>query len=450
MLRLTAGFFVAVAVVWSPSVVNGQAQLTTEKLIGDAVADIGPKYADVDAAITRFKNRDTLGARALLEEARKKDPSLPPTDLMLAKLYFQSGNIPAGRAALEKTVTDFPGDPEAYLILADQDFNQGGTVEGEALYDKALSLIEPFNANQKRKRNFIIRARWGRAAVAERRRNWTAMGRDLQELLKVDAHHAAARYKMGIALCMLNRFNEGRAAFEAARADDKALPSAPLALAMMYDRLDRMDDARKAYAEALNLDKNDLNAMIAYGQFLIKQDSLDEAERMLTLARNAHPDSVDALVLGGVAARMNGKSKEAEQLFVSALGKVPASVVAINQLALLLIGQEDDASRSRALQFAVINSKLNEQSADAHVTAAWVYFKLGRLVEFNNSLRTGLQLGALNQDSSYLVAEMLSAQESQEQKENARRILTEALTADNPGIFVHRKEAQDLLRKLGG
>jgi Tfp pilus assembly protein PilF len=448
--RLVAGLLLTVVLLSKPAPALAQTQLTTKALIGDAVADVGPKYSDIDAAITRFNNRDTLGARALLEEARKKDPTLPPTDLLLAKMYFLTGNAAAGRAALEKTAAEFSGDPEVYLILGDQDFSQGGTVEAEALYEKALPLIEKFNENPKRKRNFGIRARWGRAAVAERRKNWAAMGRDLQELLKIDEHHASARYKMGIALCMLNRFPEGRTAFEAAKKDDNALPSAALAVALMYDRLGRTEDARKAYIEAFNQDKTDLNAMISYGQFLIKVGSLDEAEKMLALARNTHPDSLDALILGGVAARMNGKAKEAEQLFVTALGKFPAHSIVINQLALLLIQQEEDSSRSRALQFAVINSKLNEQSADAHVTAAWVNFKLNRLADFNNSLRTGLQLGGLNQDSSYLVAEMLSAQNTQEQKENARRLLTEALGAESGGIFIHRKEAQDLLKKLGG
>jgi predicted Zn-dependent protease len=98
-----------------------------EILIGDAVADIGPKYSDIDEAIKRFNNRDPLSARALLEEARKKSPGLPPSDLTLAKMYFLAGNAQAGRAQLEKTVTENPGDPEAYLILADQDLSQGGT-----------------------------------------------------------------------------------------------------------------------------------------------------------------------------------------------------------------------------------------------------------------------------------------------------------------------------------
>lgn len=433
-----------------PAASRAQAQLNTELLIGDAVADLGPKYSDVDEAIKRFNNRDVLSARALLEEARKKSPSLPPTDMMLAKMYLISGNTNAGRAALEKTVAENPADPEAYILLADIDFAQGGTVEAEALYDKALGLTEKFNDNPKRKRNFGIRGRWGRAQVAERRKNWTAMGSDLQALLKIDDHHAGARYKMGVALCRLNRFPEGKAAFEAARKDDKNLPGASLSMALLYDQMGRSDDAKKAFVDAIKEDQTDLAAMAQYAQWLIKNGSFDEAESRLALARKAHPESLDVFVLSGAAAVMNGKMKEAEDFFVTALGKAPARLDVINQLALLLIEQDNDDSRKRALQFATMNAKINDNSADAQITLAWVYFKLGQKTEANDALKRGLQLGNLTPDSSYHVAVMISLTNQPEQVDGAKRILTEALTAENAGIFVHRKEAQELLKKLGG
>jgi cytochrome c-type biogenesis protein CcmH/NrfG len=115
-----------------------------------------------------------------------------------------------------------------------------------------------------------------------------------------------------------------------------------------------------------------------------------------------------------------------------------------------LIEQNDDESRTRAFQFADINSKVNKNSADAQVTLAWVYFKLGRAADASNVLRQGLQLGTLSPDSSYLVASMLSSQNQPEQIEAAKRLLTETLTADAPGIFIHKKDAQELLKKLGG
>src|SRR5262245_65076962 len=68
------------------------AQMTKDMLIGDSVSEMGTKYADVDEAIKRFMNRDVLAARQFLESAKKKDPNLPPVDLILAKMYFLTNN----------------------------------------------------------------------------------------------------------------------------------------------------------------------------------------------------------------------------------------------------------------------------------------------------------------------------------------------------------------------
>src|SRR6201989_1987841 len=74
-----------------------RAQITTQILIGDSVSEIGNRYGDVDEAIKRFTNHDVLAARQFLDSAKKKDPSLPPVDLMLAKMYFLAGNVQGGR-----------------------------------------------------------------------------------------------------------------------------------------------------------------------------------------------------------------------------------------------------------------------------------------------------------------------------------------------------------------
>src|SRR4051812_18599037 len=91
--------------------------ITTQMLIGDAVStDSLAKYTGVDQAIKYFIIHDVLAARQFLEAAKKKDPALPPVDLLLAKMYFLGGNAVAGRASLEKTATDNPDDPEPSLI----------------------------------------------------------------------------------------------------------------------------------------------------------------------------------------------------------------------------------------------------------------------------------------------------------------------------------------------
>jgi Tfp pilus assembly protein PilF len=249
---------------------------------------------------------------------------------------------------------------------------------------------------------------------------------------------------------MQDKFREGYDAFVLARKENSELPNPFLSTALLYDRLGRVPEARRMFDQAIGAEPNDLSTITNYAQFLIKSDALNDAVARLALARKSHPESLDVYTLSGVAARMNGKPAEAETFFVSALGKAPAHIGVMNQLATLLVGQEDEQKKVRAMQFAAMNAKLNPESADANITLAWVNFKLGRAAEATAALRAGLQQGALSPDSSYLVAEIISSQKRPEDFEAAKRLIGEALVSDQTGIFVYRKEAQALLKTLGG
>jgi tetratricopeptide (TPR) repeat protein len=232
-------------------------QFTTKDLIGDSVSEVGTRYADVDQAIQRFNNKDFPGARQFLESAKRKDPTLPPTDLTLAKMYLLSNNVVGGRAALEKVAMENPGDPEALLILANQDLQQGRFIEAEALYDKAIGLIDKFSENPKRKRNFQINVRAGRSAVYERRQNWAAAANDLKDLLKVDPDNFNGHHRLGVALFMQKKHKEGFDEFKAAADLDKEkrLPGPWVSAAFYYDQLDQQQQAQKAFDEAMKVGK---------------------------------------------------------------------------------------------------------------------------------------------------------------------------------------------------
>src|SRR5436190_7799349 len=312
---------------------NAKAQtITTQMLIGDAVStDSLAKYTDVDQAIKYFINRDVLASRQFIESAKKKDPALPPVDLLLAKMYFLGGNAVAGRASLEKTATETPDDPEPAILLADQALAQGRTIEADALYDRALQLTAKFNGAAKRKRNFEIRARAGRASVAQRRKNWDTAIEDLRSLIKLDPDNAVAHYRLGQTLFMQNKFKEGYPEFQQAKSKDKNLPDPDVATALMYDQIKIADKTAKTqqfFDRAMTTNKTDPATVTSYAQWLIKQatpQTLPKAEALLADARKANPGNLNLLILSGVAARMAKKMKPAEDYFIEALGIAPAN-----------------------------------------------------------------------------------------------------------------------------
>ncbi len=175
------------------------AQITVQNVIGNAVADAGPKYAEVQSAIDRFTHNDSAAARLDLEAAKKKFPQLAPPEVMMAELW-QVANQPSNeRAELENCVKNYPTDPEAYLILADFSFAEGRTAAAEALFDRAAQLAANFTENARRKHDFQYRIAAGLAAVAERRAQWELAKKHLESWLALDPD--SARLTPGWAGC---------------------------------------------------------------------------------------------------------------------------------------------------------------------------------------------------------------------------------------------------------
>src|SRR5262249_25107834 len=148
---------------------------TAEWLVGNAVSDAKTaKYKDVSEAITRFRNGDTSGALQLLTSAHQANPTLAPVEVMMGRLWSAAGQPAAARNQLEKAVTANPADPEAYLYFAEAALVENRITDADAILQKAKPIIDAFNDNLKRKRNFQIRFNSAMAAVNEARNQWDA------------------------------------------------------------------------------------------------------------------------------------------------------------------------------------------------------------------------------------------------------------------------------------
>ena len=426
---------------------HAKAQLSATALIGDSVSTPdSPRYSDIAEAIKRFNNRDVLGARTFLESAKRKEEKLPPVGVMLAKMYVLTNNGAAVRPALEQSINDEASDPEPYLILAESTLAANQTIEADALFDKSVKLIAAYKVNPKRARRLAIRAYRGRAAVAERRRNWQAAEADLKAWLKLDPDNATAHTRMGQTLCMLDRVQEGYKEFVEARNLDKERANPYVLVATTYERRGEQDKALEQFAKAYKQESKSETVLLTYAQSLIRAGKLSQAARVLKEARAAAPESFNVWLFSGVAARMAGDMDSAERALMRALSIQPSSRDAFDQIAQVLTAQDDEAKKARGLQFAATNAKLYEKNPDVNVTLAWALYQNDRSREATGALRKAVQAGggALSADSRVLVAKIYLANDN---KENARRLLQSALN-ENRGVFVHKAEAEKLLASI--
>lgn len=444
-----------------PAAGNPPDPFTVQNLIGDAVSLSNQDYPDVDRAIQRFKNTDVQGALEFLQQAKKKYPKLPPTELSMAKLHIFNRDGQSGRAWLEETVTKHPADPEAYLLLADLAFTEQRTTESSALFDKAAALVEKFAENEKRKKNFDIRVLAGRAAVYERRQQWQEANELLAKWAALDPESSAAHTRLGVTLFQLGKPAEAYAQFAKARELQPDAANPNVLLGQLYMQLQvrekanndaakaktAFDSAKAAFEKAYAEDaKNEATAR-SYAEWLVQQNDLANAKKVAEALRKDAPESIAALMLDGVVAKMQGDLKAAEEALNQVLVLDPNNAGARNLLALILSESPNLTDQERALGHAQNNAERFQQNSQTNITLAWVLFKLGRAEEAKAFLQRGVQAGGMNADSYYLIARILV---QQNQREQARRALTEMLQKAGAGMFMYRKEAEALLQELGG
>jgi tetratricopeptide (TPR) repeat protein len=417
--------------------------LSVQNLIGDAVSLSNQQYPEVDSAIKRFLNNDAAGAREFLELAKKKYPKLPPSDLTLAKMFVIIREGQRARLMLEQTVTQHPDDPEAYLLLADLAFAEGRTTEAHALFERAQTLTEKFTENEKRQRNFQIRVLAGLAAIHERRTQWAQAATLLEKWITIDPDSAVAHQRLGATLYRLEKSAEALEEFKKARQIDPNAANPLILMGQLNTQAGKLDEARKNFEAAYAGEPDNQTTARSFAEWLIQQNDLDKAQAVAKALRDKTPNSVDALLLDGVVAKMRGQSEAAEEAFMQVLALDPNNSYATNLLALVLSESKEPADLERALAHAQRNATLFPNSPQASITMAWVLYQMGRINEARQIL--GQRIQNPTADAMYLVARIM---ELEKQSDKAAALLDQTLKQMGAGVFMYRREAEAMLKRL--
>ncbi len=438
--RYMVGLMVGLLGMWAATVCSAEPVPVGET---PPVGEPPQQIQEVQDAVTRFRNGDIEGARALLAAACKKHADLPPPDVIMAQLFASVNQLDRAILSLESAIKESPTDPEALVILADLAFRGGRQTEAKFLYTEAQRLMNEFKGTARRKKLILQRMCSGLAGLAEAAEDWATAQKHLETWLKEDPDNVMALQRLGRALFQQNKADEAMEKFRAAKkANDQVLTPEAI-MAQLYESAGQREQAAKMMVAALNAEPKNLQTRLAAAQWAFDTEQYDQAKQQVEIALKLDPDSFQAKMLAGLVAYFMKDYKTAESHFQSAHLQSPGNFAALNNWALALTEQDEEAKKRKALEVAQIGAQAFGNVAEAWSTYGWVLYRLGRLNEADQALGRAASSGQLSPDTAFYIARVMV---DRGQTDRAKELLKQALQTKRP--FSKRQEAEALLKGL--
>lgn len=422
-------------------------QASAEPIVGEETIEI-PSGDSADQkpsdAMALFRAGDYDGSLKLWREVEKKDADCPPAQVIMAQLFFQVGKSKEAAAAAQRAAVEVPNDPEPHMVLAGIALRDGQVAEAEKQFQEVARLLPAFQKSARRKAAMEQRLQAGWVTVAEGRKDWPAMQKAADALLKLNPNNVMAMRRGAYAMFQQKNIDGALAMLRKAAEANKSAVAPEAALAQFYEKAGDVENVKKWSAAALEAAPKDLKTRLLVGQCALETGLMDDAQKHAVVAMQIAPESLEAEFFRGLVALCQKDYRTAESYFESAGRRAKGNVFPItNNLALALIEQRDPKKNARALEYAEANAKQSPKSANALSTYAWVLYRLGRLNDAEKAVRAAAAAGPVSVDTAYYWARIAA---DQGRKDEAKKTLETALKA--PGRSMFRQEAEDLLNEL--
>ncbi len=430
---------------------------------------------ELKAAFEDFRNRKFEDAVAKLDNIRKNNKDMAPSQLILASwlTQVQPSQPQAVRQAIEVAVTKHPNDPEAYVILAELNLQNSCVTEAEALFDKGAAMNANFIDSAKRKSEIQKRILIGQAQIQALRGKRDEAITTLNNVLKLDEKNIGALNLLGLISFNAEDYDAAISAYAKAREIQPSLLLPQARVAMMCQQKGTEEGkklAAKYMKEAIAVDAKDPQVRIVAAQWSLTigksaqaAQQADYAIQLLTQLKTEKPDDVltaslysEAKQLRGMIALFEKDYATAEKQFKEILAESPSNFAATNCLALALCEQEE-AKQKKAVEYAQVNvDRFGQQQPEVFATAAWVMHKMGKYQECAQLLQRYIQLTNGNMSSDvayYLAANMEKTASNVADAEQKANIIKQALeivskAVENKAPFMMRPEAEALKARL--
>lgn len=435
-------------------------------------------------AMEAFQNNNAQGTLDKLNEAKKADASLPPGELMLARLLIAINNIAQGRQLLDRVASQNPDTPEVYLLLGNLALGEGRLTDAFLQYSQAGMLVGAQDDgktsvvkdrwNDVRRADFLREVYSGKAAVFEQLQNWDRAQTELIPWLAMNPEDPLVHFRKGRLYYLQGVASNDDKSFETSYAEakkefkdaymmqkkaglyknDPAMERPEVMLLQLHTLANKLDRARdeikliEGEEAAIKSDdsKEASRIFTQISTWYLRQGEFEEAQKYAKKATELDKDS-DALKALSAMLGYYSNDPKAEDDFSKMHANSPGDFFASNYLALILSESTEEAKRNRAVQLAELNARLYQQSAEALSTLGWCYFNAGRYQDALRVMGVFTQGAQISPDTAYYFAKVLFSI-NKRATDDVFNLLNSAIAAKGP--FKHRGEAETWMAALTG
>lgn len=401
----------------------------------------------VVAARKALAEGDLIVSGQHAQQALAQNAWLPPPMLLIAQLHLADGRWSKGNLALRHAAAQDKTHPELYLTCGQLALAQGRNLDAWVHLEKALNTTFPETWSQQQRQQLQVMCYHGLASVAERDKDWAVAASILEKWSQLQPPDAALLGRWGKVLFLSGEHEEAEKKFRQSHELSQSTNPPELAMAALFVTVGDLQSAEKLYQKALEKYASDGRVYYEYGGALLVAGRCREAsenlEKALEIGSDVAGFATNVTVMRGLVARSLKNYEQAEELFTQVLRERPGHFQATAQLPLVLVQQQDDAKRQRALQAATILAEKYSQSPHALTAAGWVYYRMGRLEEAEQMLKQACAGDTVEPESVYYLAQILVDR----RKLSEAKLMVEALKSavTEPGLFIQREEAQEWL-----
>ncbi|QDT05744.1 Tetratricopeptide repeat protein [Rubripirellula lacrimiformis] len=388
--------------------------------LGQLSSDAAQADAQVAKLLGPAKNLIAAGrvtdARASLD-ALKTHPEISDVDVVIADLMFAMGRNVEGQQWLERASATEPQRLAIHLAFCELAVRQRRWFDGWVLARLAAKLDPPDHWSVALRDRAAKRLMLLKAVCCEGRADWTMAREAYESLLSSspgmsDPMNRDVNVGLARSCFQLKDYDASLAALTTLVSKNRTLGTPQQLLAQFYEQSEMIPEADGAYAKSIAEADEDRrpSVRLAYAKFLLHTNAPAQAKPLLqdpiTKIENAKALEDERLYLQAVLARMEGRLEQSQTILSKLHQDHPDSVSIANQLAVILVSNEDEAIRARALQIAEASVRNVSGSADGWATLGWVRLRLGDLAGADASLAQSLKLGKPSRDTLYYLSQL--------------------------------------------